>query len=140
MRRLVLIFFLLISIVSSIKIQAQSVLPLHEGESRQYAAYIEMARGYISGVCVLQKTDKIIKGCLFNEFGITSLDFTYDTDRKKVKLHHVVKMMDKWYIRRVLRKDIALLMLSMEEGKTKYENEHRHITYQLNPMEDELTE
>ncbi len=140
MRRLVLIYFLFISIVSGIKIQAQSALPLQEGESRQYAAYIEMPRGYISGVCVLQKADDTIKGCLFNEFGITSLDFTYYPTRKKVKLHHVIKMMDKWYIRRVLRKDIALLMLSMEEGKTKYLNERRHIIYQLNPMEDEFTE
>ncbi len=140
MRRSVLIFFLFTSIVSGIKIQAQSALPIKEGESRQYAAYIEMPRGYISGVCVLQKTDETIKGSLFNEFGITSLDFTYYPARKKVRLHHVIKMMDRWYIRRVLRKDIALLLLGMEEGKTRYRNERRHIIYQLNPMDDEITE
>lgn len=137
MKRLVLICFLFISLLSAISMQAQSVLPSQEGECRQYSAYIEMPRGYISGVCVLLKEDAVIKGSMFNEFGISSLDFTYYPERRKVKLHHVVKMMDKWYIRRVLRKDIARLLLSMDEGKTEYKNERRHITYQLNPMENE---
>jgi len=131
---------LFISVLSVLKLQAQSALPVQDGESRQYAAYIEMPRGYVSGVCVLQKADAVIKGCLFNEFGITSLDFTYYPDRQKVKLHHVVKLMDKWYIRRILRKDMALLMRCMEEGRTSYRNERRHITYQLNPIADEVTE
>lgn len=139
MKRLVLICFLFISLLSAISMQAQSVLPSQEGECRQYSAYIEMPRGYISGVCVLLKEDAVIKGSMFNEFGISSLDFTYYPERRKVKLHHVVKMMDKWYIRRVLRKDIARLLLSMDEGKTEYKNERRHITYQLNPMENETT-
>ncbi len=139
MKRLALICFLFISVLSAIKMQAQSALPLHEGESRQYSAYIEMSRGYISGVCVLLKKEETINGCLFNEFGITSLEFTYYPNRKKVKLHHIIKIMDKWYIRQTIRKDLVHLIHSLEKGYTKYHNERRNITYQLNPIENEVS-
>ncbi len=128
MRRLVLICLLSVSLLSP----AQT--------STRYAAYIEMPRGYVSGVCVLLNDGEVVKGSLFNEFGVTALDFTYDLQRRKVTLHHVVRLMDKWYIRRVLRKDLAQLMIRLERGETTYQNERRHITYQFTPIEDEATE
>lgn len=126
--------------LSAQTLQAQSVLPSQEGECRQYTAYIEMPKGYVSGVCVLQKENDDIKGCLFNEFGITALDFTYNTARRKMTLHNVIKMMDKWYIRRVLRKDVAQLMQCLEKGETHYQNASRHISYQMKPIENEVAE
>ena len=140
MRRLALICLLSVSLWSGAMVSAQSVLPLQGGQCRQYAAYIEMPKGYVSGVCVLQKEDSDIKGCLFNEFGITTLDFTYHPERRKVTLHNVMKMMDKWYIRRVLRKDLAQLMQCLERGETHYQNASRHISYQMKPIEDEVAE
>ncbi len=99
-----------------------------------------MPRAYVSGVCVLQTDGDTVRGCLFNEFGVTALDFTYDSQRQKVKLHHVVKMLDRWYIRRVLRKDLAQLMIRLQRGETQYRNERRQITYQFTPIKDEATE
>lgn len=128
MRRLVLICLLFVSVLS----MAQT--------DTRYAAYIEMPRAYVSGVCVLQTDGDTVRGCLFNEFGVTVLDFTYDSQRQKVKLHHVVKMLDRWYIRRVLRKDLAQLMIRLQRGETQYRNERRQITYQFTPIKDEATE
>ncbi len=106
----------------------------------KYAAYIEMPRAYISGISVLVNEQDTIRGSLFNEFGITAMDFSFDPKKHKVKLHHVIPAMDKWYIRRVLRKDLAQLMIHLQNGKTQYTNERRHINYQFTPISDETKE
>ena len=140
MGRSTLICLLCISLLSVTKLHAQTTFPFSEGERCKYAAYIEMNGSYLSGICVLMKEDGIIKGCLFNEFGVTALDFTYQPERNKVKLHHVIKMIDKWYIRRVLRKDMAQVMTGLQNGKSDYQNERRKITYQFTPITDETNQ
>ncbi len=122
---------------------AQQPFPFQEGERAQYAAYIEMPQGYVSGVCVLVNDGSVVRGSIFNEFGITALDFTYRIQKEKVKLHSVLPMMDRWYIRRVLRRDLAQLLTGLQQGRMTYTNTRRHITYQLAPLEnqtDTLTE
>ena len=123
-----------------LQLTAQVSFPSNEGERARYSAYIEMPRGYISGVCILVNNEGIIKGSIFNEFGITALDFSYDPQRQKVRLYSVVAMMDKWYIRRVLKKDLAQLMLRLQQCEFSYRNERRHITYQFTPIADEVTQ
>lgn len=140
MRRLTLICLLFISLLPVTGLQAQATFPFSEGERVRYTAYIEMTGAYISGICVLLKEDGIIKGCLFNEFGVTALDFTFDPERGKVKLHHVMKMMDKWYLRRVFRNDLAQMMACLQNGKTTYRNVRRQIAYHFTPLNDEVSE
>ncbi len=103
-------------------------------QSRHYNAYISMPRGYVSGLLLLRCEDQTVKGSLFNEFGITALDFTYDRNKDKVKLHSVMKMMDRWYIRRVLRRDLREMMKRLEQGDSIYDNNKRHIHYKFTPM------
>jgi len=93
-----------------------------------------MPRGYVSGLLLLRCEDQTVKGSLFNEFGITALDFTYDRRKDKVRLHSVVKMMDRWYIRRVLRRDLREVMKRLEQGDSIYENSKHHIHYKFTPM------
>lgn len=119
-----------------ISVQAQTTFPSAEGERAKYAAYIEMPKGYVSGICVLLQEDGLIKGSLFNEFGITALDFTYNPQRDKIKLHSVMKMMDKWYIRKVLKKDLRQVMKTLKEGQTEYTNQRRHIVYRFHGIEE----
>ncbi|MBR3655598.1 MAG: hypothetical protein IKN58_00275 [Prevotella sp.] len=116
--------------------QAQTTFPSAEGERAKYAAYIEMPKAYVSGICVLLQEDGLIKGSLFNEFGITALDFTYNPQRDKIKLHSVMKMMDKWYIRKVLKKDLRQVMKTLKEGQTEYTNQRRHIVYRFHGIEE----
>lgn len=119
-----------------ISVQAQTTFPSADGERAKYAAYIEMPKAYVSGICVLLQEDGLIKGSLFNEFGITALDFTYNPQRDKVKLHSVMKMMDKWYIRKVLKKDLRQVMKTLKEGQTEYTNQRRHIVYRFHGIEE----
>ena len=140
MGRSTLICLLFISLLSVTRLYAQTTFPSSEGERCKYAAYIDMKGAYLSGICILLKDDGVIKGCLFNEFGVTALDFTYQPERKKVKLHHVIQMMDKWYIRRVLRKDMAQVMEGLQNGRSDYQNERRKIMYQFTPIKDETNQ
>ena len=119
MRRLLLVLLLLSSL---------------QAFSQRYSAYISMPRGYVSGMLVLLREDESVKGSLFNEFGITALDFTYDRRKDKVKLHSVVKMMDRWYIRRVLRRDLREVIKRIEQGDSIYEDTRYHINYKFTPM------
>lgn len=119
-----------------ISVQAQTTFPSADGERAKYAAYIEMPKAYVSGICVLLQEDGLIKGSLFNEFGITALDFTYNPQRDKVKLHSVMKMMDKWYIRKMLKKDLRQVMKTLKEGQTEYTNQRRHIVYRFHGIEE----
>ena len=104
-----------------------------------------MPRGYVSGMLVLLHDDEVVghasqrgtvKGSLFNEFGITALDFTYDRRKDKVKLHSVVKMMDRWYIRRVLRRDLHEVLKGLEQGDSIYEDKRYHINYKFTPLHE----
>lgn len=138
MKASVHLYLLCISLLLAlpISVQAQTTFPSADGERAKYAAYIEMPKAYVSGICVLLQEDGLIKGSLFNEFGITALDFTYNPQRDKIKLHSVIKMMDKWYIRKVLKKDLRQVMKTLKEGQTEYTNQRRHIVYRFHGIEE----
>lgn len=140
MPRCLLCISLLLSVVTG-RLFAQAPFPTTEGESIRYTAYIEMrnpSKGsetvYVSGICVLHREGDTIRGALFNEFGITAIDFSYQTTKKKVKLHTVMPMMNKWYIRKVLKKDLRRLMEGLQNGQTTWKDERYHIDYQLTPL------
>lgn len=120
--------------------QKKPVFPDSAGQKVKYNATIEMKKGYLSGVCILANDGELIKGCLFNEFGISALDFTYNPARDKVKLVNVIKMLDKWYIRKVLKKDLVQLMHNLEKGIPAYQNKRFNIDYKFTPLEDATEE
>jgi hypothetical protein len=132
MRSCLLFISLLLSVLTS-RLYAQTTFPA-DGESIRFTAYIEMEKGYVSGICILHRDGDTVHGSLFNEFGITALDFTYRLERKKVKLHTVMPMMNKWYIRKVLKKDLRQLMAGLQNGETTWKDERYHIEYQLTPL------
>ena len=74
MRRLILVLLLWSSL--------QAVPQPH----LRYSAYIELPRGYVSGMLVLHHEEETVKGSLFNEFGISAMDFAYRPQKDKVKL------------------------------------------------------
>ena len=132
MRSCLLFISLLLSVLTS-RLYAQTTFPA-DGESIRFTAYIEMEKGYVSGICILHRDGDTVHGSLFNEFGITALDFTYRLERKKVKLHTVMPMMNKWYIRKVLKKDLRQLMTGLQNGETTWKDERYHIECQLTPL------
>ena len=123
---------------SALSLKAQSLLPSPSGEAARYDAYIELPRGYLSGVCIMRCAGDTLRGSIFNEFGVSAMDFVYDRRKDRVRLLSVMKMMDRWYIRRTLRSDLRLLLRSMNVGEGEYRNERRHILYRFTPMADSL--
>lgn len=119
---------------------AQSLLPQEDGSRTKFTTTIEMPKGYVSGICVIMLEGDMLKGSIFNEFGITAMDFTYQIQKEKVKLISVFPMLNKWYIKRVLKKDLKAVIKGLEQGKTTYENTRRHILYQFLPLSNAETE
>ena len=127
MLRLTKTYLLTLFYFVSITVSAQ--LPQSDGEQQRYSVQIEMPRGYISGISVMQREGELVKGVVVNEFGVTAFAFTYNVVTGKVRIDNVIAMLDKWYIRRVLRKDMGQVMLCLQRGDTVYENTRRKIKY-----------
>ncbi len=140
MNRFRRICLLSISLLSMLTTVAQPTFPEKEGDKVRYTAYIETPKAYVSGICVLVNAGDEVRGSLFNEFGITAISFSYQTKKDKVKLHEVLPMLDKWYIRRVLRKDLRQLMHGLQRGEGRYTNDKYKLSYQLTPMDEETEE
>jgi len=119
-------------------LEAQTWFPDKDGCKVKYNAVIEMKKGYMSGICIMLNEGGVVKGSLFNEFGISALDFTYQPDRKKVKLLNVMKLLDKWYIKRVLKKDLVQLMARLQQGMGEYRDERFKINYKFTLLEEKL--
>ena len=98
------------------------------GATNKYSALIELPKAYLSGVCFLRNVDGKVMGCIFNEFGISALEFSYRPGEKKVKLLNVIPMMNKWYIKRVISRDLVKVYQGLLRGETIYQNEKYHIT------------
>lgn len=106
----------------------------------KYNATIEMSKGYVSGVCIMANDGSVIKGSLFNEFGISAIDFTYQPDKKKVKLLSVIKILNKWYIKKVLRKDLVQVMENLSKGIYSYHDKKFKIDYNFSILKDATEE
>ena len=128
-------FFLLISLL----FLSCLALPV-VAQKCKYAAMIETDKGYVSGICFLSEEGDTVKGSIFNEFGISVLDFTYLRSRQKVRLENVIKMLDKWYTKRVLRKDLVQVLENLQRGLSSYRNEKYHILYQFTRLYEKRSE
>lgn len=103
-------FFLLISVfvlsLFASNASAGNLLPQTEGERINYSVQIDFGKAYLSGVGILALEENRIIGYMANEFGLSLLSFEYLLSKDKVKLIEVAKPVDKWYIRKVMRKDL----------------------------------
>ncbi len=117
-----------------------ALYPDSVGAKVRCSATVELPRGYLSGICVLRNEGPAVRGCLFNEFGISALAFTYMPARQKVKIDYVAGKLNKWYIRRVLRRDLLQLMANLRRGVGTYRNARRHIDYRFTPLPDATEE
>lgn len=126
-------FFVSISIVllsiMALPLYAQQeiLFPDSVGSKMRYNATIEMPKGYVSGVCIMVNDNGVVKGSLFNEFGISAIDFTYESKKKKVKLLAVIQMLNKWYIKKVLKKDLVQVMDNLSKGISFYHDKKYKI-------------
>lgn len=80
---------------------------------RKFKAKINYKTTDITGILICKKiNDSIIAGSLFNEFGIKGFDFTIHG--KSARLNNVFKNIDKWYIRKILERDLHFMFSDPE--------------------------
>ena len=144
MRKYLLLISILLLSLASLTVQAQDSLivqqaPLSDsiGCKTRYATTIELSKGYLSGITIMVREADVYHGVLFNEFGITALEFTYQPQTKKVELIEVIAMLDKWYIRRVLKSDLQHVMENLMKGNPTYKDEKYHISYKFSVMSND---
>lgn len=95
---------------------------------------IERGKGYVSGICIMVNDGDEVKASLFNEFGISALDFVFYPQTEKVKLLSVISFLNKWYIKKVLRKDLLQLIYKLKAGEGEYNDRRYKIKYKLERM------
>ena len=126
---------------------AMQLHALNLGGKKQFNVIIETPKANVSGICIIKTDEEGSKGAIVNEFGIHVLDFTVSSDNRKVKLLHVVDFLNKWYIKRVLRKDLQFLFssnrsdrrreLHIDGDTTVMQNKRYKITYTFTEIKDE---
>ncbi|WP_315363476.1 hypothetical protein [Prevotella jejuni] len=144
MRKYLLLISILLLSLASLTVQAQDSLIVQQaplldsiGCKTRYATTIELSKGYLSGITIMVREADVYHGVLFNEFGITALEFTYQPQTKKVELIEVIAMLDKWYIRRVLKNDLQHVMENLMKGNPTYKDEKYHISYKFSVMSND---
>lgn len=108
-------------------------LPVRDGDRQRYSVTVETPRGALDGVCIMMMDHGVVKASVINEFGVSLMDFTYAPPKGRVRLLSVMKMMDRWYVRRLLRRDLRHVMQSLASGDTIYRNPRMGMTYIFKP-------
>lgn len=113
-----------------------SLYPQKDSAVVKLQTMIEMQQGYISGICILSHKGDSIRGVIFNEFGITAMEFRYAISNDEVRLTAVLPMIDKWYIRSVIRKDLREVLHALRDGQTVWQDEKYKIKFKFTPLKD----
>ena len=128
------LFLFQLSIFNCQLAKAQT-LPSSEGERARYSVQIDVKKAYISGICGMLFEDGKLKASVVNEFGFSAMDFEYDSQKDKVKIINIVKKLDHWYIKRVLKRDLRILIHNLRQGICKHENTKYEIIYNFQPLQ-----
>ena len=117
--------------------KAQITYPTQEGQPVRYELSMEMPHAYVSGLLIMAKqSEETVNASIINEFGVSLIDFSYNETKQKIKLHHVMKKLNKWFIKRMLRHDLREILTLMREGKqNSYQNKQK-INYQFELFHD----
>lgn len=120
---------------------------------RRYSYEISMEKGHITGIMITKCDDGAIIGTLVNEFGVSALSFVYDAKKHRMQLKDVMSMLDKWYIKRVLKADLTFCLhilydipytkknnyiLSVKEPEISITNPKRKLTYTFKPLDTDI--
>lgn len=150
MRRCLLCVSLLWTVLTAFA--QQYVIPL-DGR-QQFEVDIEARGAHITGICMVKTDAEGIRGAVVNEFGVHALDFMLTADRRQVRLQNVIHWMDRWYIRRIVRRDLSFLFGATQErlqkgsrlvtiesdGTVTMSNQRYGLTYRFKELKNEIRE
>ena len=120
---------------------------------RRYTLSIDLPKGgHVSGICLIRMEGDRGVMSVVNEFGVKAFDAVCPGAKGRVKLPYVMALLDKWYIRRVLSRDLSVLfrldcrlprhrtLERREDGTMVLTNRRHKITYRLKPLKDDAAE
>ena len=116
-------------LIEPLSIMAQLTYPANEGDKVRYNLQVEIRDSFLSGICIMVNNDGIIASSIVNEFGISLMDFIYSEQKDKVKLCNMIKPLDRWYIKRLLKRSLRGMLKAMKSGNTEYIDENNRIKY-----------
>lgn len=136
---------LLFGLLFALALQAQSATPDATPDSTaapdRWRVHLTFDKAALSGLCLVRTLGDTLVGAVVNEFGLQAFDFIFDRRRGKVQLSHLLPMLDHWYIRRTLRRDLAQLLIDYRpDAPLHYHNERRNIDYLFTPLPDDSHE
>ena len=99
----------------------------------RYSVQIDIDRVGISGVYIMQEQECAILGAIMNEFGVSVLSFTFNPIKGKVRIIGCLPQLNKWHIKRVLKRDLISIIPQLqkwkEDGAFEYYNAKFNIRY-----------
>ena len=111
---LVLISYFLLLSISPCMAQEEDAL------QKEYEVLIKAKGNEITGYCLMSFTSsQEVIGTIVNEFGIKVFDFIYANG--KAKIINVIAPLNKWYIRKILRKDMHFILTNIDNATCDYE-------------------
>ena len=119
---------------------AQGSFPTEEGEKVRYSLQIDFGKAYLSGIGIFACVEGDVLGSVFNEFGVSALSFSYNPQKDRVKIISVMGKLNRWYIRRVIKRDMKKVIGVLKEGGSTYTNRKYHITYRFQHLNIETAE
>ena len=109
--------------------------------ARHFAAFgaDRNEKAVLSGICIMAiDSNRMIKGAVINEFGVKAFNFIYNERKHKVRLIDIMPMLDKWYIRHILRRDLRKIIPQLiTRGSCEYTDLKYGIDYIFKPLEQE---
>lgn len=120
---------MILLLIVPLSMVAQLTYPANDGEKVHYNLHVEIHESYLSGICIIVNNDGIIASSIVNEFGVSLMDFTYSEQKDKVKIRNTIKPLDRWYIKRILKRSLRGMLKAMKSGDTEYIDENNRIKY-----------
>lgn len=114
---------------STFPLIAQQSFPMEDGDCAYYDFSMSTPNTELSGLCILMYSGNTIKASIVNEFGATFMDYSFNVRKSKIKLHYVFEKLDKWYIRRVLKRNLKKIMIAMRAGENSYSDKRHKLNY-----------
>lgn len=85
----------------------------------EYSVLMKVGQREVTGICILEKSeDGSVVGTLVNEFGVKAFDFTFSGG--KTRILNVMEPLDKWYVRRKLRRDFDRMLPMLDSGGASF--------------------
>lgn len=123
------IYLIVLMLVVPLSAMAQLTYPEKDGDKVCYNLQIEIRESYVSGICIMVNNDDQIMSSIVNEFGVSMIDFTYSEYKNKVKIRSIIKPLNRWYIKRFMKRSLRGMLQAMKSGDTEYIDTKNKIRY-----------